>query len=133
MSKQAYRHALELRIERLADQVASLKLRSEHAAFVERFWCARDIRRLEQRKEKLEARLSELVRSEDDFWEDLKANIRGVADELPSGVERWMERLDRSYAAGSTSPEAGGASIAARDPARSRSERHYSRSSETSL
>lgn len=122
MSKRAYCHALELRIRRLADQAASLKLRSERAAFVERFWCARDIRRLEERKEKLEARLRELVRREDGFWEDLKANIRGVTDELPFGVERWMERLDRSYTTSWTSPQAGGDSIVARDRARYRDE-----------
>jgi predicted phage-related endonuclease len=118
MSKRAYCHALELRIRKLADQMAALKLRSERAAFVEKFRISREIRRLERRKEELEARLSELRRKEDNFWQDIKANIRGVTDELPSGVERWMERLDRSNAASSTSPEAGSYSSAAEDRGR---------------
>jgi chromosome condensin MukBEF ATPase and DNA-binding subunit MukB len=117
MSKRAYCHALELRIRRLMDQAAALRLRSERATFVEKFRCSWEIRRLERRKEELEARLSDLGRKEDNFWEDIKANIRGVADELPSGVERWMERLDRSYAAGSAHPEGAGDSVVARDHA----------------
>jgi predicted phage-related endonuclease len=115
MTKQAHCHALELRIAKLADQLAVSKLRSEHAAFVEKFRYSREIRRLERHKRELEARLSKLVHREDGFWEDIKANIRGVADELPSGVERWMERLDRSHAASSTPGEAGRRSDVAQD------------------
>jgi predicted nucleic acid-binding Zn-ribbon protein len=115
MSKRSYCQTLELRIQNLRKQVAALKLRSERVSFVSKFRYSRDIQRLEQRAEELEARLSELRRKQDSVWEDIKANIRAVADELPPGVERWMERLDRSYAASSTSPEAGSHSIVARD------------------
>jgi predicted phage-related endonuclease len=119
MSKQAYCHALELRIGKLADQLVALKLRSEHAAFAEKFHYPRDIRRSEKRKQELEARLSKLAQQDDGLWEDIKANIRGVFDELPSGVERWMERLDRSYAA-SSPPRAGGHSFVPHDGERTR-------------
>jgi predicted phage-related endonuclease len=120
MSKQAYCHALELRIGKLADQLAALKQRSERAPFVEKFHCSRDIQRLEKRKRELEARVSELAHQEEGFWEDIKENIRGVTDELPSGVERWMERLDRNYAASSTYRRADGHSILPHDPKRMR-------------
>jgi chaperonin cofactor prefoldin len=115
MSKRAYCHTLELRIKNLRNQMAALKVRSERVSFVNKFRYSRDIQRLEQRAEELEARLSELGHQQDSVWEDIKANIRAVTDELPSGVERWMERLDRSYAASSTSPEAGSHSIVARE------------------
>jgi chaperonin cofactor prefoldin len=115
MSKRAYCHTLELRIKNLRNQMAALKVRSERVSFVNKFRYSRDIQRLERRVEELEARLSELGHQQDSVWEDIKANIRAVTDELPSGVERWMERLDRSYAASSTSPEAGSRSIVARE------------------
>jgi hypothetical protein len=120
MSKRAYCRALELRIRRLADQLVALKLWSEHAGFVGKFRCSQDIRRLEQRKQELDARLSELTHQKDGLWEDIKANIRGVVGEFPSGIERWMERLDKSYAEASASPEAGDHSHAARDQQRTR-------------
>jgi hypothetical protein len=117
MGKQAYHDALELRLKELTNRIVILKLRRERMEGVNRVCYGREIHRLERLQQDLRTRLRRLERERDGFWADLKADIRGVIDELPSGVERWVERLDWNYAAGSTYPETGNHSITARDHA----------------
>jgi hypothetical protein len=98
MGKRAYRDALNLRLGELSHRAVMLQLRWEHAKGFERFRTLRQIESVERRKRLLQDRLRQLDRHEEGLWQDLKANVRSVTDELPSGVERWIERLDANYA-----------------------------------
>ena len=99
MGKRAYHDALDLRLRELTDRAAILKLRSEHAAGIKKFRTYWEIQRLERRKRMLQERLRKLEREEDGFWQDIKANVQAVTDDLPSGVDRWIERLDANHTA----------------------------------
>jgi hypothetical protein len=99
MGKRAYHDVLDLRLKELTGRAAMLRLRWEHAAGVERFRTFREIQRLERRARMLQDRLRKLDGEENGLWQDIKANVQSVTDELPNGVERWIERLDANYAA----------------------------------
>jgi hypothetical protein len=101
MGKMAYHNALELRLRELTDRIAVLRLRWEHMKGVDRLRCGCEIDRLGQRRQALDNRVRDLESEKDSLWEDIKADLRGFTDELPSVMERWMEFLDLSYS-GST-------------------------------
>jgi hypothetical protein len=119
MGKRAYHDALDLRLRELTDRTAMLKLRWELAAGVEKFQTFWEIQRLERRKCMLEDRLHKLEREKNGLWQDINADIQAVTDDLPDGVERWIERLDANHAAHSR--EARDQSTAAPASRRSRS------------
>jgi hypothetical protein len=116
MGKRAYHKILDFRLRELTDRAATLKLRCEHAAGIKKFGTYWELQRLERRKRMLQDRLRKLERDEDGFWQDLKARVQAVTDDLPGGVDRWIERLDANHAA--RSREARGQPTAA--PASSR-------------
>ena len=99
MGKRAYHDALDLRLRELTDRAATLKLRCEHAAGIKKFRTYWEIQRLERRKRMLQERLRKLEREENGFWQDIKANVQAVTDDLSGGVDRWIERLDANHAA----------------------------------
>jgi hypothetical protein len=99
MGKQAYLNALDLRLAELVDRTALLTLRWERAAGLERFRAFQEIERLERRKRALKGRLEQLEHAEPGLWQDIKADLQAVADDLRGGIERWIERLDRDHSA----------------------------------
>ena len=97
MVKRAYRKALVLRLRELDEWAAILKLRWQNAQGVEKFQAFRETQMLERHRRMLEDRLRKLDREKDGLWQDLKAIVRAVIDELPGGFERWIEQLDSAY------------------------------------
>jgi hypothetical protein len=67
---------------------------------------------LERHKRMLEDRLKRLERGENGLWQDLKADVQAVTEDLSGGIERWIERLDTNHA--EHSPEPSGQPTSAR-------------------
>jgi hypothetical protein len=110
MGKQAYHDALDLRLGDVAERTAVLTLRWERAAGIEKFRILQEIQRLQRRKRALEDRLRQLEAGEAGLWQDIKADLQAVIDDLRGGIERWIERLDRDHRArlrGQTPPAPG--------------------------
>jgi hypothetical protein len=97
MGRLAYQRTLDLRIKELMRRLILLKARRERTEGVEKFRIFREIKRLERRERMLVDRLQEIERQENGFWQDIKADVRAVLDDLPGGIERWIELLDAGY------------------------------------
>jgi hypothetical protein len=97
MGKLAYQRTLDLRIKELMRRIILLKARWERTDGVEKFRIFREIERQERRERMLRHRLVELEPQGNGVWQDIKADVRAVLDDLPDAIERWIELLDAGY------------------------------------
>jgi CRISPR/Cas system CSM-associated protein Csm2 small subunit len=94
MGKRAYHDALELRLADLTKQIAVLRGQLRYLDGIDALRCAAEIRRLELKQNALRYRYQALECEKDGLWENIKADIYTLTDELPSAIEHFMQRLD---------------------------------------
>jgi hypothetical protein len=94
MGQRAHYHALRLRLEDLAKQILMLQLRLPHLGGIDRLRCRAKIRKLEMRKLALRRRQHALQRANTGMWQDIKADLQAVGDELRPALDDFFERLD---------------------------------------
>jgi hypothetical protein len=94
MGKRACYHALELRLGDLMKQVAVLKLRLGNLDGMDMLRCRSEIKKLELMEQALRNRQCALEQDKDGLWQDIRAEIQTLADELPFAVQHFFQRLD---------------------------------------
>lgn len=88
---------LELRLEGLAERIATLRRKMIQATGAEKIADAAEIDELERRYKTLAERLQALNREGPGFRQDAKAELEKVADDLSGALEDFVMRIDSDY------------------------------------
>lgn len=97
MEEQGLHRGLELRLEALAERIATLRWKMLQAKGAEKIADASEIDELERRYEILAGRLRALNREGPGFRQDAKAELEKVADDLSGTVEDFVMWVDSGY------------------------------------
>jgi len=100
MEKKEYPAPLEARLEALAARIGELKRKLATAKGRERVEETGEIEELEIRHKNLLDRVQKAKIEGQGFWEDARAELEGMADDLVETVEDFILWADTDYASG---------------------------------
>lgn len=97
MEERDSHRALELRLEALAERIATLRQSMARAKGAEKIEESGEIAERERRYRNLAERLQTLNREGPGFRQDVKAELEKVADDLSGTVEDFMMWIDSDF------------------------------------
>ena len=100
MEDKATHPALEARLEALEGRIAELKSKLATAQGTERIGEVGEVKELELRHKELLERVRKVKLQGPEFWEDVKAELEGTADDLVETVEDFILWADTGGASG---------------------------------
>ena len=85
-TKKAYEHELKARLHELEAEIERFKAKTATAAADAKLMHQSELRKIEEHREKMLAKLNKLIEASDSAWEDLKAGTEAAWEDLKRAV-----------------------------------------------